>query len=107
MRLQELYFEASPLRRIFLRTRTRIAGVPPPSSWGGSDEVVDPAQSEAIGRALQPGSLHGRRRTRIFPRHRISGSAIFFFFSSRMTPLVTAPQSGASSDAHHQAGQAL
>jgi acetyl esterase/lipase len=46
---QRAYFEASPLRRIAYDKNKMPVFV----SWGGSDEVVDPAQSEAFVRALQ------------------------------------------------------
>jgi acetyl esterase/lipase len=62
------YFEASPLTRITYDKNRMPVFV----SWGGSDEVVDPAQSEAFVRVLQEARFTVRT-------HRIPSASHFWF----------------------------
>jgi acetyl esterase/lipase len=62
------YAEASPLRRIsYSKNRMPVF-----ISWGGADEVVDPAQSEAFVRALQQARFTVRT-------HKIPAASHFWF----------------------------
>jgi len=65
---QRAYFEASPLRRISYDKNQMPVFV----SWGGSDEVVDSAQSEAFVRALQQARFTVRT-------HKIPAASHFWF----------------------------
>jgi acetyl esterase/lipase len=65
---QQAYFDASPLRWISYDSNRMPVFV----SWGGSDEVVDPAQSEVFVRTLQQARYTVRT-------HRIPAASHFWF----------------------------
>lgn len=65
---QRAFFEASPLRHIAYDKNSMPVFV----SWGGSDEVVDPAQSDAFVRTLQQARFTVRT-------HKIPAASHFWF----------------------------
>lgn len=73
---QRAFFEASPLRHIAYDKNQMPVFV----SWGGSDEVVDPSQSEAFVRSLQQARFTVRT-------HKIPAASHYWFSDPLSDPL--------------------